>query len=106
VSEEQNLKRMICGIPKSKGAGMKYPNMIDPTKKDMEQLGAIRHYLDNRTEEPEFHQTDTEATITAVMIIYLLIAFGLVFTGIGAVIGLVMLGIAFVVYIISKLFGL
>lgn len=80
--------------------------MVDPTKKDMEQLGAIRHYLDNRTEEPEFHQTDTEATITGLIIIYLLIAFGLSFTGIGVIVGLVMLVIAFVVYVLSKLFGL
>lgn len=85
---------------------MGFPNMQHPTKKDMEQLGAIRHYLDNRTEEPEYHQTDSEATITGVIIIYLLIAVGLLFSGIGAIVGLVMLGIAFVAYVISKLFGL
>jgi hypothetical protein len=85
---------------------MNYPNMQHPTKKDMEQLGAIRHYLDNRNEEPEYHPADTEDTITGLVIIYLLIAFGLLFTGIGAIVGLVMLGIAFVVYVLSKLFGL
>jgi hypothetical protein len=83
---------------------MKYPNMVDPTKKDMEQLGAIRHYLDNRTEEPDYHQPTREDTWAGVIIIYLLIAFGLLYSGIGGIVGLAMLGIAFVAYVISKLF--
>jgi hypothetical protein len=72
----------------------------------MEQLGAIRHYLDNRTEEPDYHQPTREDIWAGIIIIYLLIAFGLLFTGIGAIIGIVMLAIAFVAYIIIELFGL
>jgi hypothetical protein len=56
---------------------MKCPNMVDPTKKDMEQLGAIRHYFDNRPKEPEYHPVDTDDIIAGLTIIYLLIAFGL-----------------------------
>jgi hypothetical protein len=84
---------------------MKYPNMIDPTKKDMEQLGAIRHYLDNPSSEPEFPTTSSDDKLLAFGIIYILIAVGLIFTGFGALVGIAMLIIGFVVYKIAEYFG-
>ena len=79
--------------------------MLDPTTKDMEQLGAIRHYLDNQSIEPEYYQSDTEAMWTGVMIFYMLIAVGLIFTGIGATVGAAILVLGFIVYAILIHFG-
>jgi uncharacterized membrane protein len=41
---------------------MKYPNMVDPTEKDMEQLGAIRNMLDRQAQQQAAHQQEQQQT--------------------------------------------
>jgi hypothetical protein len=58
---------------------MKYPNMVDPTKKDMEQLGAIRHYLDTHQQPTVDHSMDADDEALGRSCIILGIAFLIIF---------------------------
>jgi hypothetical protein len=64
---------------------MNYPNMQHPTKKDMEELGAIRNMLDRQATKQPYDYSTPDDVMSGYCIIILCIALFLIFIVVPAI---------------------